>query len=68
MCRGTRLLGEKSIDMRAFGKKLKNIYLLSFCIPVLGMLGIFVVIGVIAGLTMLLNAVTAERKNNDEND
>lgn len=28
--------------MRAFAKKLKNIYLLSFCIPVLGMLGIFV--------------------------
>lgn len=34
----------------------------------MGMLGIFVVIGVITGLTMLLNAVTAERKNNDEND
>lgn len=32
--------------MRAFGKKLKNIYLLSFCIPVLGMLGIFVVRGI----------------------
>ncbi len=33
----------------------------------MGMLGIFIVIGVIAGLTMLLNAVTAERKKDDEN-
>lgn len=34
----------------------------------MGMLGIFIVIGVIAGLTMLLNAVTAERKKDDENN
>ncbi len=34
----------------------------------MGMLGIFIVIGVIAGLTMLLNAITAERKNDDESN
>lgn len=32
--------------MRVFAKKLKNIYLLSFCIPVLGMLGIFIARGI----------------------
>lgn len=32
--------------MRAFAKKLKNIYLLSFLIPVLGMLGIFIARGI----------------------
>lgn len=32
--------------MKAFVKKLKNIYLLSFCIPVVLMLGIFVVRGI----------------------
>jgi len=31
----------------------------------MGMLGIFIVIGVIAALTMVLNAVTAERKKDD---
>lgn len=32
--------------MKAFAKKLKNIYLLSFCIPFLGLLGIFIVRGI----------------------
>ncbi|MDE6129865.1 MAG: YfhO family protein, partial [Lachnospiraceae bacterium] len=32
--------------MKAFAKKLKNIYLLSFCIPFLGILGIFIARGV----------------------
>lgn len=32
--------------MKAFAKKLKNIYLLSFCIPFLGILGIFIVRGI----------------------
>ena len=32
--------------MKAFAKKLKNIYLLSFCIPFFGILGIFIVRGI----------------------
>lgn len=32
--------------MKAFAKKLKNIYLLSFCIPLFGILGIFIVRGI----------------------
>lgn len=32
--------------MKAFGKKIKNIYLLSFCIPFFGILGIFIARGI----------------------
>ena len=32
----------------------------------MGMLGIFIVIGVIAGLTLLLNALTSERKQDND--
>lgn len=32
----------------------------------MGMLGIFIVIGVIAGLTLLLNAVTSERERDND--
>lgn len=39
-------VGETSIGMKVFSRKLKNIYLLSFCIPVLSMLGIFVARGI----------------------
>lgn len=39
------VIGE-SRDMKAFGKKIKNIYLLSFCIPFFGILGIFIARGI----------------------
>ena len=38
--------GEKSICMRAFTQKIKNIYFLSFIIPILLLLGIFVARGI----------------------
>ena len=34
----------------------------------LGMLGIFIVIGVIAALTLILNAVTAPKEKEDSDD
>ena len=34
----------------------------------LGMLGIFLVIGIIAVFTILLNSATAERKNDDKKE
>ena len=38
--------GEKSICMRTFTQKIKNIYFLSFIIPILLLLGIFVARGI----------------------